>query len=167
MNNSTIRFQSGYTPVAARDVLLMRRTARPVTVATRSPKRDTGPAAEIRQQIQERDHYSCVACGRPIETDPWRSIQHRVARGVGGRDDLTNLISLCGAGGCHARAESRDDDAHRLGYWLRHNEDPAAVPIWLITEFRSRWVLLDGNGRRDDYEPDDPDDPRWAPPPAA
>ena len=146
------------------------RRRRPATAATRRPKRDTGPDHATRIRVYERDGYCCVACGRSVEFDLWRSIQHRVARGVGGGNDLTNLATLCGSAtsaGCHQRAESRDEDMHQKGYWLRSNENPAEIPIWLVTEFSSRWVLLTADGHREDYYPDDPDDPRWAPPRAA
>jgi len=128
------------TPVAAR-----RQRPGPA----RKPVKDTGPSDVTRLLVYEMCGYSCVACGRNLETVTWRSIQHRVARGVGGGNSIPNLILLCGSAtspGCHRECEDRDPEMRRLGYWLRSGEDPATRPIWLVTEHRSRWVLVTDQG---------------------
>lgn len=44
----------------------------------------------------------------------------------------SNLIRLCGSGttGCHGWIESHPEHAMALGLWLRHDEDPTAVPMY-------------------------------------
>lgn len=124
----------------------------------RKPPRDTGPSDAMRQRVYIRDAWSCVACGRNLETVTWRSIQHRVARGVGGGNTFPNLILLCGSAtsaGCHRKAEDRDPDMHAKGYWLRSHEDPATTPILLVTEFTERWVLPTADGTYADYDPEE------------
>lgn len=80
-----------------------------------------------------RDDHRCVRCGT---ADGPISLQHRVARGMGGTRNPAvhspaNLIVLCGDGtsGCHGRVEQRAQADHDAGYWLRRDEDPAAARV--------------------------------------
>ena len=105
----------------------------------------------MRSMVLERDQYQCRACGKPVGMPgTWWSIQHRVARGQGGRNELPNLVLLCGSAtsaGCHRLAEDRDAKMHDRGFWLRRNEDPALVPIRMASEFGSDitvWLTRDG-----------------------
>lgn len=114
------------------------RKPRPVRGQRRTP-RNTGLSRTVRRLVLERDHYRCVACGRPIEGAAY-SIQHRKARGMGGTADPAinspaNLIVLCGTAttGCHARAEARDIDGRRNGYWVRQQEHPADIPVLIAS----------------------------------
>src|SRR6185312_8370220 len=83
---------------------------------------DTGPDARTRKAVLERDQYQCVACSKPVGMPgTWWSIQHRLARGQGGGNQLWNLIALCGSAtsqGCHLICEQRDQDMRYRGYWL-------------------------------------------------
>lgn len=115
------------------------------------PHKDTGPSRKVRATVLERDQYQCVACGKPVGMPgSWWSIQHRVARGVGGGNVPQNLLTLCGSAtsaGCHRRAEDRDPEFHARGYWLRSDEDPALVPVMLFSEGGSgitAWPTADG-----------------------
>nr|WP_145982982.1 hypothetical protein [Pseudonocardia sp. AL041005-10] len=105
------------------------------------------PAAEIpaalRQLVIARDLARCVRCGRHTAGGP-RSLQHRQARGMGGRahaHTAANLILLCGTattpGDCHSYVEDRAnwDDATVHGWAVSSfHPDPATVPVlvhWL------------------------------------
>lgn len=137
------------------------RARRPVTASTRSPRRETGPSKQTRDQAWDRDEGCCVACGRGIDCDPWRSLQHRDARGMGGTSDpaknaLPNLIHLCGSAtspGCHRKAEDRDPEMGRRGYWLEEGQDPAETPLLLVTEHYRRWVLATADGHYIETDP--------------
>lgn len=116
-----------------------------------SGAKDTGPDARTRATVLERDQFQCCACGKPVGMPgTWWSIQHRVARGQGGTNELPNLVTLCGSAtspGCHRLAEDRDREMHERGYWLRSGEDPALVPIMLASESGSGvtvWLTRDG-----------------------
>jgi 5-methylcytosine-specific restriction endonuclease McrA len=100
---------------------------------SRTPVR-TGPDQKTRGLVLARDNWQCVSCGKPAGGNAWWSIQHRVARGVGGGNSLQNLIVLCGSAtsaGCHRDAENRTAESHARGYWLRSDENPALVPVLL------------------------------------
>jgi 5-methylcytosine-specific restriction endonuclease McrA len=100
---------------------------------SRTPVRGTGPGQKTRELVLARDNWQCVSCGKPAGSG-WWSIQHRVARGVGGGNSLQNLVVLCGSAtsaGCHREAENRTAESHARGYWLRSDENPALVPVLL------------------------------------
>lgn len=99
--------------------------------------RDTGPGRATRELVMDREGYCCAWCGRQLLTGP-RSIQHRVARQMGGRPDAeanrpSNLLLLCGTattpGGCHLWAEQRSEEARVAGLWVPSWQDPAEVPV--------------------------------------
>jgi len=130
----------------------MKRSPMPrATAATRKPARKTGPDSKTRGLVLVRDNWQCVSCGKSVGGGcTWWSMQHRVARGVGGGNDLPNLILLCGSAtsaGCHREAENRTAESHAKGYWLRSDEDPALVPVMLFSEHGSgitAWLTADG-----------------------
>ena len=107
-----------------------------VTYLERKPARDTGPTKTTRRLVLARDRYACVCCGRSVLDQPY-SLQHRVARGVGGTSDPAinypeNLLTMLGTGttGCHGRVESRSDpDDRKNGYWLHRGESPLLIPV--------------------------------------
>jgi 5-methylcytosine-specific restriction endonuclease McrA len=80
--------------------------------------------------VYERDNWQCAACGISVASG-WKSVQHRVARGVSGSNELQNLVLLCGSAttGCHLKCEQRDAEMHRRGFWLPSWENPAVVPV--------------------------------------
>lgn len=92
----------------------------------------TGPDRATRELVLERDDWRCVSCGLPIIGQQY-SLQHRKARGVGGGNEPSNLIVLCGSatspGGCHLAAEQRRADSRDLGYWVPSWQDPRQVPV--------------------------------------
>lgn len=103
--------------------------------------KDTGPSRKVRALVLERDGYACVGCGIFVGGDyTWRSLQHRVARGVGGGNSPCNLVTLCGSAtspGCHRLCEDRDPEMHDRGLWLRSDEDPALIPVVITGEYGS------------------------------
>ena len=101
--------------------------------APQKAPRDTGPSRSVRALVLERDGYRCARCGRPAGPGigPY-SLQHRLARGVGGDSSPSNLVVLCGSATtlCHGEVEarkSRDDIDH--GYRLESPEDPRLIPV--------------------------------------
>lgn len=144
----------------SRGAQLPRRTplrAVPKTEVKAAPKRktarDTGPSRAVRKVVMERDGYACAGCGKAV-TGAEFSLQHRVARGLGGtsRPDVNspvNLVTLCGSAtspGCHRRAEDRDPVMHERGLWLNSWEDPAAVPVAVATASGLALRWLDASG---------------------
>lgn len=121
---------------------------RPTSRAPRTPRQGKATPAQdippaLRRLVLARDLEHCVRCGRHTAGMP-RSIQHRQARGMGGRADAhysANLILLCGSattpGSCHLYVEDRAnwDDAAEHGWAVSSfHPDPAAVPVlvhWL------------------------------------
>ena len=88
---------------------------------------------KTRDLILARDNWQCAGCGTRVGgAFAWWSIQHRVARGVGGDNSPVNLVCLCGSAtskGCHRKCEDRDPVMHDRGLWLASYEDPALTPI--------------------------------------
>jgi 5-methylcytosine-specific restriction endonuclease McrA len=99
---------------------------------TAKPPADTGPDRKTRAAVLIRDGYACVRCGQPCGPGIGSySLQHRVARGVGGGNGMSNLILLCGSAttGCHAVAEARHRDDNAAGWWLESWQDPRAEGV--------------------------------------
>jgi hypothetical protein len=127
------------------------RKAGPGGAPAAKPPRDTGPSRLVRGLCLVRDGWQCAGCGKPVGgAYTWWSLQHRVARGVGGGNLPCGLIALCGSAtsaGCHRLCEDRDADAHRRGLWLRSDEDPATVPVCYRDGHGGEfWALLEPDG---------------------
>lgn len=132
------------------------------TGARKSP-RYTGPNNLTRLAVLKRDGLQCVRCGCPAgpEAGPY-SIQHRIARGVGGTNIIQNLLLLCGSATtlCHGAVESKSDP-HDLarGYRLESWQDPAAEPVMIVTSPDGGgitvWLSDDGEYLLEQPEPDD------------
>lgn len=108
---------------------------------------DTGPDRDTRAKVMERDDWRCANCGEPVVW-PNYSLQHRLARGSGGTSDPRinspiNLILLCGSATtlCHGKAESRDPEMRRKGFWLEHSQRPWLEPV--THKLHGRVYLLD------------------------
>ena len=102
---------------------------------------------KVRHAVYERDEHRCVRCGEPLRPG-WRSLQHRIRRGMGGSrhaNTMANLIALCGDGttGCHGETESCRFEARQLGYAVLSWENPEQVPVL----YHGReWRYLTDNG---------------------
>jgi len=96
--------------------------------------RDPGPDAKMRLTVLERDGYACVRCGADI-TDRAYSIHHRKRRSQSGRNELQNLLTLCGTGttGCHGWVHAHPADARDAGWLVRGSDKPAEVSVLIVS----------------------------------
>lgn len=103
-----------------------------------------------RALILDRDRRRCIRCGTaPGDQWPGLSIQHRIARGMGGTSDPlighpTNGITLCGSGttGCHGWVEHHPTEAQMFGYALPSTVWPVSVPVLTF----AGWQMLTADG---------------------
>ena len=85
--------------------------------------------ASIRAAVLDRDGNRCAKCAG------WRAegmnLHHRQLRSQGGKNVLSNLISLCGSGttGCHGWAHRKVADARAIGLIVPSWADPAESPV--------------------------------------
>lgn len=116
----------------------------------------TGPSKAVRRQVIERDQGRCVVTGSfVVEPDTLRphaqySLQHRVARGMGGSkapdiNSPVNLLLVEGTGttGAHGRIETQRAWARTRGFAVPSWRNPAEVPVlhWLHSW---SWLTPDG-----------------------
>lgn len=104
--------------------------------------RATGPDQATRDAVYGRDGWCCALCGT---SDGPFSVHHRLPRGRGGDNRLSNLVLLCDFGGCHDTVvESARANATLSGWLVRTGFDPQDVPI----VHGGEWVYLldDGTG---------------------
>jgi hypothetical protein len=122
----------------------------------------SGPTPAVRDAVLRRDEGRCVVCGATVAADDgdrmrplsgWYSLQHRVARGMGGRsviDEPYNLLTVCGTGttGCHGRIESHPEWARTQGYRVDSWDAPETVPVALcVAPGMYAWFALDDEHR--------------------
>jgi hypothetical protein len=122
-----------------------------------APARDTGPSQAVRRLVLRRDSFACAGCGKSVAGIDY-SIQHRIARGMGGTsraeaNSPANLVLLCGSAttpdSCHLACEDRKTAMRRRGLWLKSTEVPALVPVEYATPGGPvRYFLLPDGGRR-------------------
>jgi hypothetical protein len=101
----------------------------------------------------QRDNYRCYHCGRSDDT---LVPQHRLGRGMGGKNSkankLSNIITLCSfANGLIESDADFADEARRSGWKLSSFQDPTAVSVYDF--FSSSWFLLDNAGNRAETAP--------------
>ena len=116
----------------------------------------TGPTKDARRAVATRDEGRCVVCGVfVVDADTMRhwvnwSMQHRVARGMGGSktawiNDPVNLLTICGDGtsGCHGRVETERAWGRQCGFAVPQWRHPVDVPVkhWLHS-----WAWLTPTG---------------------
>lgn len=102
--------------------------------------RNTGPNQATRNKVWQRDNWCCALCG---SSSGRFSVHHRLPRGRGGDNRLSNLVLLCDFGGCHDLiVESRRANATLNGWLVRTGYDPAVVPLI----HRGVWVWLGDDG---------------------
>ena len=102
--------------------------------------RNTGPDQATRHKIWQRDNWCCALCG---SSSGRFSIHHRLPRGRGGDNRLSNLVLLCDFGGCHDLiVESRRANATLNGWLVRTGYDPQDVPLI----HHGVWVYLCDDG---------------------
>lgn len=110
--------------------------------------RDTGPTREQRVQVYFRAGACCERCGDLIREGMEFSVHHRLPRGRGGRNELPNLVLLCGSGvtGCHGQVESQRAASYDTGWLVETGVDPAEKPVLVINR---GFVFLTDDG---DYQ---------------
>lgn len=133
-----------------RRVSILRRRTRPVPLRLVG----SGIRPDQRLAVQIRDQGHCVRCGAWLANIP-ASIHHRLPRGRGGTDRLSNLVTCCGDGvrGCHGDLESDRSQAYDDGFLLHtgnEGDNPEAVPV--LTWIGWRHYLDNGEVlTRDEY----------------
>lgn len=99
---------------------------------------------EVRDLIRKRAKDRCEMCGAVAL---YHQVHHRRPRGMGGSKDPVSGSPANGLWvhpSCHAKIESRREDAYQKGYLVRQSQDPREVPV-RIGRF---WYLLDESGGR-------------------
>ena len=97
--------------------------------------KSTRPPERVRNTVAERAGYCCERCGRQLhDGDAWtqtHSFHHRLPRGRGGRNTVSNLVLLCGSGvtGCHGQVEDQRAAAYDSGWLVETGLDPATKPV--------------------------------------
>lgn len=100
----------------------------------------------LREGVIERADCRCDWCGKYLPGQQY-SLQHRRARGAGGRANAhswANLVVLCGSAttGCHGRVENTGPgrrEGYALGFAIRGEvQRPEDVPIF---RHCSEWVI--------------------------
>lgn len=121
---------------------------------------DVDPAAEA--AALARDERMCVCCGRSVTGLPHRAFR-RKSQHQGGDDSLSNLITFLGSGADpldpddhFARVNSRRDPSDEAkGYSLRSWQDPAAVPVKVMSQYGPGvTMLLTDDGARTPAPPE-------------
>lgn len=88
------------------------------------------------EAVHERSFGLCEGCGERRATE----IHHRLYRSRGGRDEVTNLLDLCGWGnhtGCHGEAHTLPE--RQIDGWsVPSGEDPGERPVL----YRGHWMKL-------------------------
>jgi HNH endonuclease len=100
--------------------------------------------ATTRRRLRERSEGYCEKCGLEWATNA----HHRKNRSQGGRDDLSNLLLLCGSGttGCHGWITEHPAEAYEKGWSVRQPNDPARMSVL----YRGFAVFLDNLGNMHD-----------------
>lgn len=125
----------------------LRRTPMRRAKTTAKPKRplDTGPSQAMKDALWARADGRCEVCGTPIRGDFSR--HHRLPRGRGGINCLSNLLLLCGHAtspdGCHATIESQRTVAYGFGWLVRTGQAPADEPA--LVRGTLRFLTPDGS----------------------
>lgn len=142
------RTQLARTPLR-RGKELRRVAAAKRTVTRQRRQADTGPGEETRTVLWSRAAGCCEVCGNPIRPGVWPgfSRHHRLPRGRGGTNHLSNLLLLCGTGttGCHGLIETQRALAYHHGWLVHTGEDPASIPVTLHQQSTPMYLTDDGH----------------------
>jgi len=95
---------------------------------------------QVRYQLRQRADWYCEICGLNRGTNA----HHRKNRSQGGKDELSNLLLLCGSGttGCHGYVTEHPAESYEKGWSVRSTATPRDIPVW----YRCRWIWLDDFG---------------------
>jgi hypothetical protein len=94
---------------------------------------------KVRDALRERAEGCCELCGVPAN-----NAHHRKNRSQGGRNELSNLLLLCGSGttGCHGFVTTEPRISKRLGWTVRRISEPADIAVWRFDLREERRVLV-------------------------
>jgi hypothetical protein len=94
---------------------------------------------KVRDALRERAEGCCELCGVPAN-----NAHHRKNRSQGGRNELSNLLLLCGSGttGDHGYITENPADSYANGWSVPSFRDPHVTPVRL----HDGWYLLGDNG---------------------
>ena len=90
-------------------------------------QRNTGPDQDTSWALYARAGGRCEVCNVDLTTGRPYSKHHRLPRGRGGTNVLSNLMLVCGTGtsGCHGMIESQRTIAYDNGWLVRSGHVPA------------------------------------------
>jgi predicted restriction endonuclease len=94
---------------------------------------------ELRRTVYRRDDYACALCNDTRHLQ----IHHGIPRSHGGKNNITNLITLCG--NCHAMAHGADLN----GTGITADEVELAVIEYLSELYADRFAPFEN----EDYAP--------------
>lgn len=104
-------------------------------IAPKLPPQTPSESKAAYAAVAERSKGLCEGCGRKPATE----MHHRLYRSQGGRDEITNLLHLCGRGNhtqCHGIAHTGEGKV--LGWSVHFWATPADTPV----TYRERLVYL-------------------------
>jgi hypothetical protein len=117
-----------------------------MAVGQKVPPQTAAESKAAYAAVAERSKGLCEGCGRK----PAAEMHHRLYRSQGGRDEITNLLHLCGRGntsGCHGVAHT--GPGREAGWSVHWWATPAEVPV----NYRLGGLkLLGPDGSIDDIE---------------
>jgi hypothetical protein len=99
------------------------------------------PSRDVCRDVDRREGYRCLRCGRSIETGGNR--HHRQLRSHLFHDKhrRSNLILVCRE--CHEWFHRHPAVAERYGWIVTNGEEPETTPV---LTYRHKWVYLDDSG---------------------
>jgi len=109
-------------------------------IGPKVPKPTPAESRRAYARVAERSFGLCEGCGVRQATE----MHHRVFRSRGGRDEVVNLLHLCGTGnhtGCHGEAHT-DPERQIHGWSVPSHEKPRNRPVL----YRGAWVYLMPDG---------------------
>jgi len=108
-------------------------------IGPKEPKPTPAESKRAYETVKARSFGLCEGCGKRRAND----VHHRLFKSRGGRDEVVNLLHLCGFGNnsnadwCHGRAHT-ESDAVIDGWSVPSGEKPANRPVL----YRGEWVYL-------------------------
>ena len=105
-------------------------------IGPKVPKPTPAQSRKAYDTVEERSGGVCEGCGKRRATQK----HHRLFKSRGGRDEVVNLLDLCGSGnhtGCHGEAHT-DLERQIHGWSVPSGEKPGNRPVL----YRGQWVYL-------------------------
>ena len=124
----------------------MNRSTKPIAPVSATKKRRREQRAgmsmaELRPILWKRCGGHCERCVRTLDFETFDA-HHRKFRSRGGKDEIVNLVALCGE--CHFWAHSKGREAGPAGFAVLASQDPGTIPITLPGNHRVLLTKLGG-----------------------